>query len=76
MATERVVDQIAAEFDGEDPLKPHSRAGLQKARRSAEELAVLLEAFGTPARLGDPDDEEVSALRALVERNGKLFRVS
>jgi thiamine pyrophosphate-dependent acetolactate synthase large subunit-like protein len=39
LATEAIVDQIAAEFGGEDPLKPASRAGLQHAREIGEKLA-------------------------------------
>jgi hypothetical protein len=46
VAAERVIDLIAAEFDGQDPLKPHSRAGLQHAREIAETLASQLTAAG------------------------------
>jgi hypothetical protein len=74
VATERVVERIAAEFDSEDPLKPHSRAGLDKARRQGEELARILEMYGQPATLGEADEHEVGELRAMVERNGGVFR--
>ena len=46
LAKEAIVDQIAAEFGGEDPLKPVSRAGLQHGREIGEKLAHELRARG------------------------------
>ena len=76
VAAEHVIDQIAAEFSGEDPLKPRSREGLLAAKRLAEKLAGELKAMGRPLELGEVDEAEVQALRAMVERNGAAFRFS
>jgi hypothetical protein len=75
VAAERVVDQIAAEFDGEDPLKPRSRAGLQRARELGEKLAQELGAMGRPVELANDADDEVRELRLMLERKGCVFRL-
>ena len=76
VATETLVNQIAAEFGGEDPLKPASRASLQRARDMAEKQALVLEAMGHRVDLAAASEEEVGELRVMLERNGCVFRRS
>jgi hypothetical protein len=59
---------------GEDPLKPASRAGLERARETGEKLALVLEAMGHKVDLPAASEEEVGELRAMLERKGCVFR--
>ena len=63
-AVETVLEEVAAEFDGEDPLLPLVRQVLDKTR---EELAglqhPLLDAVDVEVELPEPDEERVTFLR-------------
>jgi glucokinase len=73
-ATEVLVEQVATEFGGEDPLKLASRTGLGRARDMAEKQALVLEAMGHKVDLPAASEEEVQELKAMLERNGCVFR--
>ncbi len=70
-AIEIVIYEIAAEFGGEDPLRPLIREVLDKAKAGLTFLNRLLEWQDAAAELKEPDDDNLAALRALVERNSK-----
>ena len=65
---EAVLDEIAPEFGGEDPLKPLFRQDLNRARegllRTSKELAI----FGVHVELTEPDAEELEGVWDLVRR--------
>ncbi len=70
-AVEIVIDEIAAEFGGEDPLRPLIREALDKAKAGLPYLNGVLEVYDEAVELHEPDDANLTDLRALVERNGK-----
>ena len=67
-AVERVVGEVAVEFDGEDPALPALRHVLDHSRERLEELHGETERFTGPFQLTDPDDEEVAFVREIAER--------
>jgi len=62
-AVETVLEEVAAEFDGEDPLLPPVRGVLDKTRQDLAELHVLLDFVDVKAELPEPDEERVEFLR-------------
>ncbi len=70
-ALEIVIDEIAAEFGGEDPLRPLIREALDKAKAGLTFLNRLLEVHDQAVELQEPDEDNLADLRALVERNSK-----
>ena len=66
LSGERVVDEVAAEFGGEDPLQPDEREALRDARARLEELITELGERLGPLELGEPPDELLATLRRHV----------
>jgi len=62
-AVETVLDEVAAEFDGEDPLLPPVREVLDKTRSDLAELHLLLDFVDAEAELPEPDMQRVEFLR-------------
>ena len=63
-AVETVLDEVAQEFDGEDPLLPPVREVLDKTREELVGLQhPLLDAVDVEADLPEPDEERVTFLR-------------
>jgi hypothetical protein len=62
-AVETVLEEVAAEFDGEDPLLPPVREVLDKTRQDLAELHVLLDFVDAEAELPEPDEERVDFLK-------------
>ena len=62
-ATEMVLEEVAAEFDGEDPLLPPVREVLDKTRRDLVELHPLLDFVDVEVDLPEPSEERVEFLR-------------
>ena len=61
----------------EVPLKPSSRAGLQHAKEMAQHVAHELGTLGRSVDLpAEAPSDEVSESRAMLERNGCVFRNS
>ena len=65
-AVEKVIDELAAEFDGEDPLQPAARDALRDARARLEKLVEEIGERLRPLDLGEPPDEVLSTLRRFV----------
>jgi hypothetical protein len=63
-AVEMKVDELTAEFDGEDVLKPDIRERLESSLASLRELHEQVQRYTGPFELPEPDDE----LRAMVGR--------
>jgi hypothetical protein len=63
-AVELKVDELTAEFDGEDVLKPDIRERLGSSLASLRELRERVQQYTGPFELAEPDDE----LRAMVGR--------
>ena len=66
VAAETVVDEVAAEFGGEDPLRPVERDALRDARVRLEKLIEELRERLGPLELGEPPDELLNSLRRNV----------
>ena len=63
IAAEKVVEEMAEQFSGEDPLKPATRHALQDARVRLEELIKQLKERLGPIEPGEPPAELVNKLR-------------
>ena len=62
-----MLEEVAEEFDGEDPLRPKLREMLEATSGSIKELAAdppTVECFELP----EPSEEDVESLRRLVLR--------
>jgi hypothetical protein len=62
-AVETVLDEVAEEFNGEDPLLPHVRGVLEEAHQGLLELHPLLHFVDVEADLPEPDEKRVEFLR-------------
>jgi len=62
-AVETMLEEVAAEFNGEDPLLPPVRGILDKTRQDLAELHTLLDFVSAEAELPEPDEERVEFLR-------------
>jgi hypothetical protein len=62
-AVEAVLEEVAAEFGGEDPLLPLARQVLDKTRQDLADLHLLLNFVDAEVELPEPDEERVEFLR-------------
>jgi hypothetical protein len=67
-AVETVLEEVAREFDGEDPLLPPVRNVLDKAHQELAELPTMLTAVDVEVELPEPDEERVADLRERLLR--------
>ncbi len=65
-AVEKIIDELASEFDGEDPLQPTARDALRDARARLEKLVEEIGERLGPLKLEEPPDELLSTLRRFV----------
>jgi hypothetical protein len=70
VAAEKVVDELAVDFGGEDPLQPDEREALRDARVRLEELIKETGERLGPLEPGEPPDELLAALRRRVGLRG------
>ncbi len=67
-AVEMVLDEVAEEFDGEDPLLPPVREVLGKTRQDLTELHSSLQYVDAEVDLPEPHEERVAWLRQRLLR--------
>jgi hypothetical protein len=67
-----VVDEVAKEFDGEDPLRPVMRGIMEKTRSKLVHLHATL-AVIEPLELREPDDETLDLARTYFENGRRLM---
>lgn len=67
-AIEIVIEEIAAEFGEEDPLRPRIREALDKAKAGLTYLNRVLEVLDAAVELQEPAEDNLTDLRAIVER--------
>jgi hypothetical protein len=67
-----VLDDLAQEFDGEDPLRPIMRGIVEKTRR---DLSLLHSAFNeeAPLELPEPDEESMELARKYFDNGYRLM---
>ncbi len=68
LATEKVFEEVAVEFDGEDLLLPDVRCILDDVKREIEELGQDIQGRLGPLDLGEPDAVTLDRLRAVIEQ--------
>jgi hypothetical protein len=66
-AVEQVLAEVAAEFDGADPLRPDKRESLDRLRARLLGLGEQLTYLDVEAEPGEPDEEMLDLLRKLVK---------
>ncbi|HLF79732.1 MAG TPA: hypothetical protein VJB57_19800 [Dehalococcoidia bacterium] len=66
-ALESVIDEVAAEFDGVDPLTVRNREGLTRARQALLDRKEQLECLGLKCELGEAAEEDLEPLRLLLK---------
>jgi hypothetical protein len=69
---ESVLDEVAQEFDGEDPLRPIMRDVLDTTRKKLTDLHAAL-SESEPLELKEPDEEEMELARAYFENGRRLM---
>jgi hypothetical protein len=72
-ACEIVLTEIAAWFDGADPLKPVSREALNETRQRLSKIRDHLSALDKEFELIEPPEEVVETLREVVGRSASSF---
>jgi hypothetical protein len=71
-AIELVLDEVAAEFDGEDVLRPEHRATLNTAKAGVEAINLFLATHHKAAvELVEPEEQLLDETRALIEKAAK-----
>jgi hypothetical protein len=70
---EVVLDQIAAEFGGEDPLKPATREALEAAKATLRGCADYFKRLGPEVELREPTEEDLALGQELLEKGRRLF---
>ena len=68
-AIEIVAEEVAAELGGEDPLRPLLRELLEHSKAGFTYINRFLEALDATVELQEPDEANLTDLRAWVERN-------
>jgi len=68
VAIDRVLAEVALEFNGEDPLKPILRDALEKARREHGEICQSLQAHGCDVELPEVTEGDIADVRRLIEK--------
>jgi len=67
-----VLEEVAKEFDGEDPLRPIMRGVVEKTRRRLTDLHEVLSAAGE-IELKEPDEEAMDLARTYFENGRRLM---
>lgn len=68
-----VVEQIAEEFEGDDPLCPEVRSSLDALMQKVQQLHLEAKGELGDFELPDPDDETISAVRQIVLMSARLY---
>jgi hypothetical protein len=71
---ELVLEEVAAEFDGEDPTRPWEREALDDGRKRLEELHRAAQKYVGPFKLPGPDKVEIEQVRECIRREGQGWR--
>jgi hypothetical protein len=66
-AIEVVIAGVAEEFDGEDPLRPHNREGVDVAKARLQKLAHEMQEYVGEMVLPEPDESDLTQAREFLE---------
>lgn len=67
-----VLEEVAAEFGGEDPLRPITRGILEETRHDLTNLHEVLNALDA-LELMEPDEEEMKLARKYFDKGVELM---
>jgi len=68
LEVELVLEEIAPEFDGEDPARPRERQALAEGKEKLRELHQQVQEYVGPFDLPGPDEEEMEQMREAIRR--------
>lgn len=68
LEVEQVLQEIAEEFDGEDPARPRERQVLTQGKNELKELHEQVQEYVGPFDLPGPDEEETEQMREAIRR--------
>jgi hypothetical protein len=68
---ELVLEEVAAEFDGESPTRPWEREALDDGKTRLEELHRAAQTYVGAFKLPGPDEEEMEQVREVIRREGE-----
>jgi len=71
LEVEQVLEEIAEEFDGEDPARPRERQALAEGKEELKELHEQVQEYVGPFNLPGPDEDEMAQMRAAIQRAGE-----
>jgi hypothetical protein len=71
---ELVLEELAGEFDGEEPTRPWEREALDDGKKRLEELHRAAQTYVGPFRLPGPDEKEMEQVRECIRREGQAGR--
>jgi hypothetical protein len=68
---EAVLEEVAAEFDGEEPVRPWEREALDDGKKRLEELHRSVQTWVGPFKLPGPDEKETEQVRECIRREAE-----
>jgi hypothetical protein len=68
LAVEQVLEEVAAQFDGEDPALPQDRQAIVEGKEQLKDLHEQAQKYTGPFDLPGPDEAELRLLREAVRR--------
>lgn len=71
LEVEQVLEEIAAEFDGEDLAHPRERQALTEGKEKLKELHRQVQEYAGPFDLPGPDEAEMEQMREATRRAGE-----
>ena len=71
---ELVLEELAGEFDGEEPTRPWEREALDDGKKRLEELHRAVQTYVGPFKLPGPDEKEMEQTRECIRREGEPWR--
>jgi hypothetical protein len=71
LEVELVLEEIAPEFDGEDPARPRERQALAEGKKELKELHQQVQEYVGSFDLPGPDEEEMEQMREAIRRAGE-----
>lgn len=73
-AAEMILETTAEQFNGEDPLMPSARQAIDDSKAKVRQLAEDFATLGVTVELSEPDEGEVAAARALLDKAVETHR--
>lgn len=71
LEVEQVLEEIAAEFDGEDPARPRERSAIVEGKNQLKDLHEQVQDYVGPFDLPGPDEDELDRMREAIQRAGE-----